>query len=406
MVANGWGLCDNGGGIVSNGETVRPARARRVLDTDDAALLDRLLETAPRGLVSAYDHSHVTFAQTLRGVAGPDGPRVVPEGSSLRYAAIAALGVDRLDLDRQRDLLAGRTAGDLVDALVTDAMAEADPGAVALAAWAAAEVDRRCAERLFARLSRWLRSGEPLATVDVAWMATAATAADSYGPTDGVAKLAVDRLLEGQGPEGIFPHRLPASAQPRWRAHVGCFADQVYPVQALSRRYAATGDGILLETAERTAARICSLQGSDGQWWWHYDARTGEVVEGYPVYSVHQHAMAPMALLDLAEAGGGDHRAELAKGLRWLDSHPEVVEELVSERLGVVWRKVGRREPPKAARGIAAVTSWVAPGRRPVPGLDRAFPPCRVDYECRPYELGWLLYAWLDPQRPATAEAS
>ena len=23
------------------------------------------------------------------------------------------------------------------------------------------------------------------------------------------------------------------------------------------------------------------------------------------------------------------------------------------------------------------------------------FPPVRVDYECRPYELGWLLYAWL-----------
>jgi hypothetical protein len=28
-------------------------------------------------------------------------------------------------------------------------------------------------------------------------------------------------------------------------------------------------------------------------------------------------------------------------------------------------------------------------------GLDRVFPPGRIDYECRPYELGWLLYAWL-----------
>jgi hypothetical protein len=23
------------------------------------------------------------------------------------------------------------------------------------------------------------------------------------------------------------------------------------------------------------------------------------------------------------------------------------------------------------------------------------FPPTTVDYECRPYELGWLMYAWL-----------
>ena len=27
--------------------------------------------------------------------------------------------------------------------------------------------------------------------------------------------------------------------------------------------------------------------------------------------------------------------------------------------------------------------------------LDRTFPPTVVDHECRPYELGWLLYAWL-----------
>ena len=30
-----------------------------------------------------------------------------------------------------------------------------------------------------------------------------------------------------------------------------------------------------------------------------------------------------------------------------------------------------------------------------LPWLEAAFPPNQVDYECRPYELGWLLYAWL-----------
>jgi hypothetical protein len=29
--------------------------------------------------------------------------------------------------------------------------------------------------------------------------------------------------------------------------------------------------------------------------------------------------------------------------------------------------------------------------------LDRMFPPGVVDHECRPYELGWLLVAWLPP---------
>ena len=60
---------------------------------------------------------------------------------------------------------------------------------------------------------------------------------------------------------------------------------------------------------------ICELQGPDGQWWWHYDTRTGKVVEGYPVYSVHQDSMAPMALLDLEDAGGPQHSEAITRGL-------------------------------------------------------------------------------------------
>ena len=97
------------------------------------------------------------------------------------------------------------------------------------------------------------------------------------------------------------------------------------------------------------------------------------MVERFPVYSVHQHAMAPMVLLDLLEAGGTDHRDAVERGISWLRTHPEVVEELVAERWGLVWRKVGRREPAKAARAINALTTAVRPGLR-VPGLDRLMP--------------------------------
>jgi hypothetical protein len=55
---------------------------------------------------------------------------------------------------------------------------------------------------------------------------------------------------------------------------------------------------------------------------------------------------------------------------------------------------VGRREPRKMARGVRAVSTRVAPSRE-TPGLERLLPPGAVDHECRPYELGWLLYAWL-----------
>ncbi len=102
------------------------------------------------------------------------------------------------------------------------------------------------------------------------------------------------------------------------------------------------------------AAAICRAQGADGQWWWHYDARTGGTVEGYPVYSVHQHAMAPMALLDLADAGGPCHLGNISRGLRWLDGPPETGERLVLDDPPVTWRKVARGDRGKAVRGLRA----------------------------------------------------
>jgi hypothetical protein len=40
------------------------------------------------------------------------------------------------------------------------------------------------------------------------------------------------------------------------------------------------------------------------------------------------------------------------------------------------------------------LASRVAPGAR-LAWLDRLYPPVRIDFESRPYHLGWILYAWL-----------
>src|SRR5690606_15595495 len=108
-----------------------------------------------------------------------------------------------------------------------------DPGAVALAAWMQAEVGHTCADRLFRRLERLLAAEQPLPTVDVAWMLTAATAARPLGHTDAVTELAAARLTAHRGPADLYAHVLGAAGA-RWRAHVGSFADQVYPLQALA----------------------------------------------------------------------------------------------------------------------------------------------------------------------------
>lgn len=371
------------------------------------ARVDDLVALAVRGLpTAAAPRADGLFAQTVRAVRGDAGVTLRAEGSNLRYAAIVALGLARLPEAAQRAAHGSLTAAELAAQVVERAATHPDPGAVALAAWAGAEAGGAWPTdglgRLVERL-RGLLDSAPLPTVDTAWMLTAALAVERHGPDPVAAAVRVaarGRLLAAQGPQGLFPHALPAESLGRLRAHVGCFADQVYPIQALARLAAAMPDEEALAAANRCATRICALQGDAGQWWWHYDARTGDVVEGYPVYSVHQHAMGPMALLDLREAGGDDHLGAVERGLDWLDAHPEVLEDLVSERHALVWRKVGRREPAKAMRKIAAVTTALAPRLR-LPGLARLMPPSVVDHECRPYELGWLVYAWRTPD-PAT----
>ena len=55
-----------------------------------------------------------------------------------------------------------------------------------------------------------------------------------------------------------------------------------------------------------------------GQWWWHYDSLTGNVFQRYPVYAVHQHGMAPMALFALADAARLDFSQSICNGLAWI----------------------------------------------------------------------------------------
>lgn len=361
------------------GKTSRATRIR----------LEHLLELALRGLPEMQNpDGHFAHTRRDHGEAG-----VLAEGDNLRYAAIVALGLGSVPRDRQRAVL-GTDAATQALCTAERAVATSDMGAVALAAWAAAEVADIHDSTLFARLEAAINSRAPLDTVVCAWALCAALAARALADTRALEKAAADRLMREQGQSGLFPHVLPRHAAGSLRAHVGCFADQVYPIQALARYSAATGDPVSLARANACADRICALQGKRGQWWWHYDVRDGTCLEGYPVYSVHQHAMAPMALLDLWEAGGSAHWRNIISGLDWLDAHPEVGEALVSDRIGVVWRKVGRRDPAKLARKLAAASSALHTGGRPL-GIDWMFPADRIDHECRPYEFGWMLYAWL-----------
>ena len=383
------------------------------LDGDTTELTYRLIALASRGLPEMYRADTDEFAFTRVFTTTDDRLSAHLSGTSLRYAAIVALGVAWLPEAEQPALLGGHSLDDFVTLLVERQKTSTNLGDIALITWSAAQIGHPLLPEALRRLASVDRRTAAEYVVEAAWVVSALATARDHADVEEHLAQARKRLL-GSVVKGspVFPHATGRGLVKGYRNHIACFADQVYPIQALARLHHSGDDPVALEAARTTAERICRLQGPAGQWWWHYDARTGDVIEGYPVYSVHQHAMAPMALLDLAEAGGGDYAAPIRLGLRWLlgptELGPTVTPEtMLHDAEGVTARKVFRGDPKKIVRGLHGVATGVRSGLR-VPIIDRVYRPTALDRECRPYEFGWLYFAWLaslgSPDRTPAAE--
>jgi hypothetical protein len=351
--------------------------------------ISRLRDLAIRGLARMYRPNEGLFAFRIRR----NGEELLLEGSSHRYTAIALIGLAGEDEMVQTAVLAGIGVREACARLVSEVPRIENLGDVALILWAGSAAgypDRRLVvEQLLS-----LRPDEAVhSTVEVAWT-LAALCADFDAPVGPLRYRLARRLIVGfESRSGLFPHYL-GGGPGLFRGHVCCFADLVYPIHALARYAELFGDTEARDVALRCAQEFCARQGPDGQWWWHYDRRTGDVVEHYPVYAVHQDAMAPMALWALERATAIDLSSPIARGLGWLAHAPELGGgSLIDEGADLIWRKVARREPRKLSRYAQAAASRLHSAFR-APGLDILFPPCVVDYEDRPYHLGWLLHAW------------
>jgi hypothetical protein len=342
---------------------------------------------ALRSLERMYDRDAGQFVFCVRKA----DRGVLREGLSDRYTAITIIGLAGESPEAFQGILGGASLAEVATSLVARTESSQQLGDLALTAWAGALTGCDTA-RLWERILTLGADSATHPTVDVAWTLSAATI-DQTACASGLAGRLARRLLDAAAPvSGMFPHHLgEVSSQ---RDHVSCFADLVYPTLALAQYGEAAGDPSAVAAAARCADTMCRLQGPAGQWWWHFDYRTGRVLEKYPVYAVHQDAMAPMALFAAARAAGTDYSDAISRGLAWLWRAPELDgRSLVDHDEDLIWRKVARREPAKLSRYLQAAVSRVSSNLR-APGLDPIFPPTAIDYEDRPYHLGWLLYAW------------
>lgn len=352
------------------------------------ALVQRLRALAVPALARMYQPEDQTFVFRVR--LTPEG--MATEGVSRRYTAITLIGLAQEE-NVIAQVLTKTDPKAVCDHLVQDVGTSENLGDVALLLWAAHAVGYSDPAPIRKRLLELQPVERTHPTVEVAWALAALCSA--LHPSDDAMRDGLARRLLSAFDErsGVFPHMLGGSSN-GLRSHVACFADLVYPVHALSWYVKLTGNRDARDAALQCANLFCRKQGSEGQWWWHYDCRTGDVIEPYPVYAVHQDAMAPMALFAVEEATGQSFAHHIKRGLEWLARSPELGGgSLIDDDVNMIWRKVARKEPRKMTRTLQAITSRLHPRLR-APGVDRVFPAGAVDYEDRPYHLGWLFYAW------------
>lgn len=351
-----------------------------------------LRSIAVHSLARMYRPEEKLFAFRLR----KNQREEVLEGISRRYTAIVLMALAGEDQQIVSEVLQKHNMQDVCDRLLVDCGQSRELGEVALTAWAARVLRHKDAHKAVAVLKLTEPAKGIYRTVELSWALTALVAGDGEPAEPALAKEIADTLIASFNRQSaIFPHAPKRKGLSTLRSHVSCFADFVYPIQALSFYYQSTGDSRAAEIACACAEKMCELQGPQGQWWWHYDVRTGRVVERYPVYSVHQDSMTPMALSALANACGKDYPQTVEKSLNWLKNPPELQDSLIDRKRNIIWRKIARREPFKLVRKIQASVSYLHPAFR-APGMDTLFPPVSIDYESRPYHMGWILYAWPD----------
>lgn len=353
-----------------------------------------LVELSLQGLASLYDEEQGLFAFYVR-----QGQRVpMPVSWSICYTAMALLGINKA----QRNGWNG--ASTLIDerkalrSLVANWQRVKQIGHLGLIQWANAECLGQYAgdvtNAIGKRSSMDKLSGLP--TMELAWLLTGFCATQAKLTSDNTIKdlaaLYNRAILGNFNPQtGLFCHSKRDEGPLGLRSQIGNFADQIYAIFALCRYYELFSDKHSLQAALQCAECMCSLQGDQGQWWWHYHARRAIVTSRYPVYSVHQYGVGPMALQELAMVSGRDFQLHINRGVNWLFRINELDVDMVDWEHHIIWRDIEQTAPASMARYM---TTFLAEAgfEKLIRLLDSA-ESLRVNHEMRPYELGWLLYA-------------
>lgn len=360
-----------------------------------------LMHLSLTGLEQMWMKKEGLFCFTVRD--GKNGP--MPEGISLRYTAMTLLGLHRA---AQNGWPVSFDLYEILNQTIRAIPTTRNIGTLGLILWAYCELTGKVDSRIkmavtsFGPLYQEQGNGV-YATTELAWLLTGLIEAGKAASPQGKGTFIemahnTYRLLRRNFNPGTGLFVFSRQASKGWleplRSRLGFFDAQVYGTYAFAQYARMFSDAEALSDAGRCAHAFCRFQGRKGEWAWHYNTQTGRVVEPYPIYSVHQHGMAPLALKGLSAVSGEDFTEEIERGLQWIFGENPLQFTFVDPEHAVIWRSMKRKFPLAKVIYLNKFSSFIGPTEW-VSGLDRP-PLLTIDRECRPYELGWLLFSFAD----------
>ena len=244
------------------------------------------------------------------------------------------------------------------------------------------------AEELLRSIEREAREAHAsrLNMQDLGWMIWGCSAAARAGveaaeePAHRLFELLTERFVD---PASGFPRH----SVRRYRRHIVSFGSFTYFLRALHEYELLSGDARAESLFRGASGRILELQGPEGEWPWLLDARTREILDAYPIFTVHQDSMAMLFLLPAKERYGISGAEEaIERSLAWVAGRNELELPMIEREPFCAFRSIERSErAPRLRRYLRAA-------RRDGGWASR--PRVRLNPECRSYHVGWLLYVW------------
>lgn len=147
----------------------------------------------------------------------------------------------------------------------------------------------------------------------------------------------------------------------------------------------------LRNEASRLATSLIGLQREDGAWPGLIDPVRATAAVIYPVLTVTQLAIAPIALRSASELGlDGDFQGAIEKGMAWATGANLLERELVHEPEARIDRGIlPRRKPGALGRGISSAARRIT-GQANEPEPRSLI----IDPAASSEDLGWVLEAW------------